>query len=96
MHLYKELINIKSDIKALIGDKPEKIYPNPTLGSVSVKFDKIIDVDIKVTNLSGKVILNQLGLRVDYYSFNLQQPKGVYFVEIISESIRQVHKLVLN
>lgn len=85
-----------TDIKALIGDKYEKIYPNPTLGTVSVKFDKMIDVDIKVTNLSGEVILNQFGLRVDYYSFNLQQPKGVYFVEIISENVRHVHKLVLN
>lgn len=73
------------------------VFPNPTSGIFTIQSSEKIS-SISITNLLGEKIFEQhtplsigeeLGVR-------LNQPKGIYFLEIISEGKREMKKIVVN
>lgn len=62
------------------------IYPNPSNGQFQIKLDQVRDVNVRVLNLLGNVLINE-DIRVDQQSFiynlNLTTlPEGIYLVSI--------------
>jgi len=71
-----------------------KIYPNPTKGLFSIEAKDIKQVVIY--DITGKLISDDKILK-DYYEFDLaNNPKGVYFVKIITENATVINKIVKN
>ncbi|MCK4677103.1 MAG: redoxin domain-containing protein [Bacteroidales bacterium] len=65
------------------------IYPNPSNGQFQIKLDQVGNVNVRVINLLGNVLLNE-EIRVDQQSFifdlNLMHlPEGIYLVAIIQD-----------
>jgi hypothetical protein len=71
-----------------------KIYPNPTKGLFTIEAKDIRQVVIY--DITGKLISDDKILK-DYYEFDLaNNPKGVYFVKIITENATVINKIVKN
>lgn len=73
------------------------IYPNPTNNASSIQFSSTLsNIDISIYNSIGSLVksksyknINQIDLEMDYQ-------KGVYFINIASEDIEAVLRLVVN
>ena len=78
------------------------IYPNPTTGVFTINFAKVSNfgkVEAEITNISGKVLHYSSDdfKSSDEYRIDLSnQPKGVYFVKIITENGTAIKKIVLE
>ena len=72
------------------------IFQNPSNGNVSIKFTKVFEtVEIKITNVSGLVILTAKKEKVEKLDFELNVKSGIYFIDIfVNQSQRAVLKLL--
>lgn len=72
-----------------------KIYPNPTNGVVYLEMsNNLSEYNVKLTDVQGRVVFNQLQTnhRLDLTSL----PKGMYYVEIVTNDTSIVKKIVLE
>ncbi|RLD85886.1 MAG: hypothetical protein DRJ07_02135 [Bacteroidetes bacterium] len=73
------------------------IYPNPTNGILYVKHDEFIENTVlKVITINGKEILKQ---KIDENITSLDlsiQPKGFYFIKIVSADSERVSKFIIE
>jgi hypothetical protein len=80
-------------------DKNIKVYPNPTSGKLSVKFDMLSgDYFVSITNLLGQNLnTNKVSISGEYtYNMDLSgYSKGVYFIEVSNGSSKMVKKVVV-
>ena len=68
-------------------------YPNPSLGMVNVDLGNLKNATIRVSNSSGQIVYEQIGLS-GIHQFELNSKPGLYFIEITSESKKEVFKLI--
>ena len=73
-----------------------KLFPNPSAGNFSIKFDKRFDGQIIIYNLLGKEVLNESIINEDVVFFNVSFKKGIYFVKLKSKKTEINHKLVIK
>jgi len=97
MQLKEENVgNCESNTTTEISYNPDErtinIFPNPTSGTISIDAQEA-DILFHVYNSTGE----KISCRVDQNKINLSaQPKGIYFVEIITEEKRTVKKIILE
>ncbi len=71
------------------------VFPNPTTGTVNIQLGNAADASfIVVKDLTGKVITSVPVANENIVSFDLNVSGGTYFVEVITESGRQVRTFV--
>jgi PDZ domain-containing secreted protein len=59
------------------------LYPNPTNGAFSIQFGSPqTNVELKIMDLSGKVIENRNFANVVRIEHDLDEPKGIYLIEV--------------
>lgn len=73
------------------------IYPNPGSGIFTLDLENYFDARVSIYDLLGSCVFKQnygddLQARIDLSI----QPKGIYYIEIISEDDRSVKKIVLQ
>ena len=87
-----EQIELNSALKDI------KLYPNPNNGTFTLDFGKYLShTKIKVLDVVGKVVYEQDIQRAQTTSINLNQAKGIYFVNIQTEQgERTTLKLVVE
>ncbi len=68
-------------------------YPNPSSGMVNVDLGNLKNATIRVSNSSGQIVYEQIGLS-GIHQFELNSKPGLYFIEITSESKKEVFKLI--
>lgn len=71
------------------------IFPNPSIGQFSISFNKqISDAKVSVTNIVGQEVfqsaITNLKMEIDI----TQQPKGIYFVQVVNEKTVLTGKLI--
>ena len=70
-------------------------YPNPSNGSFELKGITVQNANVKVTDITGRVVLNEsknLPARLDLPA----QAKGVYMVEVSKGSQKQMIRLMVK
>jgi hypothetical protein len=78
------------------------LFPNPTSGVIAIQFagEQIGPMDITVRNLLGQTIqtvqLNKQQLIDVHFLYLSSEPRGVYFVEVISDGSRWIEKIILQ
>ncbi len=84
-------VGLKDDNSSLF-----QTYPNPTAGELTIALNyPIPELTIKVLNLSGKSIINQLFVGAQQFTIDLSdQPPGVYLLQLVSERGVSRHKVV--
>lgn len=77
---------------------PFTLYPNPSQGQFSVKWDETSpEIQISVLDINGRELSRIYPEKdIKEYSFELDMPKGVYFIRISSNNRNGVQKVVLN
>ena len=77
-----------------------QIYPNPSNGQFTVKFDKNIgQTQIIVMNMLNEILFEQSTETVNSNAVNFDlsnYAEGVYFVRIKTDSSEQVRKIVIR
>ncbi len=59
------------------------LYPNPTNGLFSIEFNSPQqNIALKISDASGKLIDNKNYHQVDLIEYELNQPKGIYLIEV--------------
>jgi hypothetical protein len=69
------------------------IYPNPNNGMVNIDLGILENATIRVSNSSGQIVYEQIGLS-GIHQFELNSKPGLYFIEVRSETENQVFKLI--
>mgnify|MGYP006072633783 FL=1 len=60
------------------------VYPNPTEGNFSIKFENIQEfLTVRLLSLSGQVILDKTFLYSNLIDLEIDQANGIYLLEII-------------
>lgn len=74
------------------------VYPNPTKGNVIVTNPELNIQKIKVLNVVGQVVFEEIGIKTEKYIIDISnQAKGIYFVEITGKADETiVKKLILE
>ena len=75
------------------------MYPNPSKGLVTLEFDSPVsgDIELMVSDMGGKRILQKTYLAGERIDFNLSdQVSGMYLVNVRAENQVYVRKLILN
>jgi hypothetical protein len=73
-----------------IESKLFSVYPNPTNGLIKINSDEIIDL-ITVRNVLGELISTSKSTFINIAN----NPNGIYFIEIISDKVKMVEKILL-
>ena len=69
-----------------------QVFPNPTIGPLTIQLDNAIGLQILITNAEGKMIYNAAYTEQIDLTGNAM---GVYFVTVISTQGRTTHKITL-
>jgi Concanavalin A-like lectin/glucanases superfamily/Secretion system C-terminal sorting domain len=70
------------------------MYPNPTSGNFTLELgNSYSDVLVTITDVTGRVVLEQRYSNSDKLSFNLIEPAGMYFVTVRTDDQKAVLKL---
>jgi len=63
-----------------------QIYPNPTTGNFALKFETIQkNLSVRIMSISGQTIETHTFLNTDFVQLKLDQPNGIYLVELQNE-----------
>jgi len=72
-----------------------RIYPNPAKNVIHIDFEKeYAGIQIRISDLTGRVIEENQYLRSSQISIPLELPKGLYLIELYSGSDKAVFKIV--
>ncbi|OUS01067.1 hypothetical protein A9Q86_10005 [Flavobacteriales bacterium 33_180_T64] len=74
----------------------EKIsaYPNPSQGGINLNFGNLENVDLKVFNVIGEIVYQKRNITDTVYQFKLNQPAGIYFIQLKTQNEQQQIKLI--
>lgn len=71
------------------------LYPNPTNGQFSIDMGKIYNIiSVNLTDLNGKIIHSQIFNNTQLIDLSLDEPAGVYLLNILSGESKAIIRLV--
>lgn len=74
-----------------------KLFPNPTNGSFSIDLGMVQEsIEISVTDISGKLIQSKTFNSTQLLNLLLDEPAGIYFVDVRSNEMNIVIKLIIK
>ena len=86
-----ELITFEQELKF-------KLFPNPANNNLTLLFNKKVkDAQVQFVDISGKVLDSfQFADSIEFATFDLSYPSGMYYVRIISNEKIMTDKLIIN
>ena len=70
------------------------ISPNPTNGIFNLDFGNLKNVSIQIFNISGQKIFEEKNISSNTFKVILDEPRGIYFLEIKTQNEQQIYKIV--
>lgn len=93
---FKASIYDPLDIRQAEIDPSFQIYPNPSKGTITVDLGALQEIDIKMYNLSGQIIYSQENIKTENHQFEVDEPSGIYILEVSASTGKQYYKVVLE
>lgn len=73
------------------------LYPNPTNGAVTINLSETnTAVKVNVVSVTGQLVWTKYYYSASQLQFQIKQPSGMYFVEIIGDKGEKTHLKVLK
>jgi hypothetical protein len=86
---------VLSNLNQLAFDNKLSLYPNPTKGTFTIDLGTTYNnTNILITDINGRTVYQTTTNQTFLVSLELDQPAGVYFVSLTSESKHAVVKLI--
>lgn len=74
-----------------------RLYPNPSTDFFTIEFNEHQqEIAFKVWSVSGKILERKEFQNTSSIKFNLDQPKGIYFLEIFNGEGKRTSRLLLK
>jgi hypothetical protein len=73
-----------------------KPYPNPTTNEVNIKLEASLLSTINLYNVNGQKVKSVKSTNNSDFTLNLEQPGGIYFLEIINGKSTKRYKIIKN
>ena len=70
------------------------IYPNPTQGQITLDFNELTNVSIKVFSMNGILVYHQENITDPMFQFELNTKAGIHILELNNQHEKQKYKLV--
>ena len=71
------------------------VYPNPTFGKLQIDLGQTYsDISIDVTDSQGKIVKRKFIGITQIIDLTIEEPAGVYFLNIISESKKVIIRII--
>ncbi|MEZ4938819.1 MAG: T9SS type A sorting domain-containing protein [Crocinitomicaceae bacterium] len=71
------------------------VFPNPTEGSFQLTFEKVMtNVEVSILSVDGKVIQNQVFKGTDKINLQIDQPAGVYYIDVQTPADKKTISIV--
>ena len=70
------------------------IYPNPNSGLVTLDLGALLDVSVKIINMTGQLVYQKENISASTHQFEFKEAPGVYFIEVSSAGEKRRYKLV--
>ncbi len=70
------------------------VFPNPSTGFINVNLSALNDASVTVFDINGQVVSTDTHISESNYQIYLNQPAGLYFIEISAEGKKQRYKLL--
>jgi hypothetical protein len=71
------------------------LYPNPTNGNFSIDLGDMFEtMEVRITDLSGKLINSKTILHSQVLSLSIDEPAGIYFVSVQAVDKKVIFKLI--
>lgn len=87
--------NLSAGINEQVSTENFEIFPNPSNGNFSVRFDKNQQyVNVMITDISGRTIHEEKYINTGELNLTLTEPNGVYLLTVESESGTIVKRIV--
>ncbi len=91
------LTMIATNSNEVLTEQTHRIFPNPTDGFMNIEFENSTKIEtIKVINQIGQIVDNQI-INTEFLNYKMDishLPKGIYFVEIMTENGRSITKII--
>ncbi|MBL4669533.1 MAG: T9SS type A sorting domain-containing protein [Flavobacteriales bacterium] len=73
------------------------LYPNPTRGSINIDLgERLTNLKTTLTNSLGQVIITKEYLSTDFIRLDIDEPKGIYFLQLQTENGAIITKKILK
>ncbi|MFD1553815.1 hypothetical protein DNU06_09495 [Putridiphycobacter roseus] len=72
------------------------VYPNPTNGLVNLALGDLKNVSLKIYNSQAQIVYQIDNISTPIFPFKLDQPAGVYFIELNNNSEKSYLKLIIE
>lgn len=85
-----------TNISSELIQQKANIYPNPSSGLISITTHNSEDKTLKIRDLNGRTLLES-SHNTEHISLDLRNfRKGIYFIEILQESNKQVERILIK
>jgi len=73
------------------------LYPNPTTGPINIDLEeRLTNLKTTLTNSLGQVIVTKEYLSTDFIRLDIDEPKGIYFLQLQTENGAIITKKILK
>ena len=85
-----------SGLDQLENERPFILFPNPSNGHFQINSNKVFNhTFIRVINALGTLVFNQEYGPGSLFDFNINQPAGVYYIEIVGDSSQKTVRRII-
>jgi hypothetical protein len=81
---------------ASIGNQTFEIYPNPTSGKFNLQMSQFENVQMKIYNVYGECIRQQINSSSNFQIDLFSQPSGIYFLQLTTDKGIARKKIVIS
>ena len=88
--------NIGESVDDISNNTIANVFPNPTSGYLNIQISNFKNADIKVIDILGKVVANYYDISSEITIDLTNRTKGLYFVQISSDNVTEVQKIIVK
>ncbi len=93
-----DLVNVYNDVSSVnnLSNGKISVYPNPTNGLLNISMPETDKMNIVITDILGKIVMN---INVDNSTKTIDlssQSKGLYMVKVIAGNVTEVQKVLVK
>lgn len=93
---YAGMIGETAALFELSSDSFAKVYPNPSIGKLTIELPESTDFSVTIENILGEIVLSKRIKNSIHSMLELNFPSGVYYIKIQTDNAQDIQKIILE